>query len=747
MSNRFHDRLTDTAHERPPEKPLLGRWQCDPGPQGGTLNTFSPAPATFLVPDGDHRWSWVAGGEPEPAAGAFDRLDVPDEVTRAAVADLGGLLGHLEGGGRTWLGWLEVPPVCTGFSERIQVQPLERHILEHLPHLQEVCRRPRMHLEVTVEKVRVEKARRVPPRAVEYLTAHTEDWEELKVRSVRPRKILSVLAEDKLDIYENRVVARLIDHLLTHVHRRIDVVERLKRHYEEVASFNDPASEATHWIRSRIYTLWGEFTEAEQGRRRAEQTLAVLEALRRELSGLLDSPLYRAVPRRAHIPASLRTTNILVNDQHYRHVARLWRLWARNQLARAATPRQVFDEYQHLCGSFDAFAMLLASRALGDLGFLPGEDRAPTRGGPPLELEADWGVVQVSWRNDGTIRLDGAGHDQPLIIVPLVAALSSGGADRVRERLRELSPPVATPRADARRGEPKRGAARQAGHGDCLRVVFYPGTAAERERLPADLGRTLNTLGNDRLPAEREGAGVLPVSPLSIESLERVARVIRWWLFDSLLCSYPPGTVACPGGVRQCGELPGDWVRWDEGGTGLRVVRPPRPPERERWREWLTRVRQHFQRQGARATVPQSRLDAVESGIENAVGQLQPLARCPLGFCRAGTSVEQFAPRKDREQELTLFAASCEHAEWELRQCELCGGRYPVLLPKGFTQREVERLPGWVDRLLGRDVLAIPCWAVHGQGSFICPRCGGCKNTGRAEAGACLRCGREGCSR
>ncbi len=497
-------------------------------------------------------------------------------------------------------------------------------------------------------------------------------------------------------------------------------------------------------LKKRVYTLWGEFTEAEQRRRRAEQTLAVLDGFRRDLSALLDSSLYRAVPRRAHVPMSLRPTNILVNDQHYRHVARLWRLWAHNEVAWAVTPRQIFDAHQDLCRSFDAFALLLVSRALADLGFLPGEDRALLRGGPPLKVEAAWGVVQVSWLEDGTIRLDGAGHEESLHIVPVVAVLSAGGADRARERMRELYAPPESHKADAGRRDPGHRSTPQAGRGECLRAVLYPGTAAEPEKLPPDLGRMLYTVGNDRLASEPEGLGVLPVSPLSIESLERVARLVRWWLFDSLLSSYPPPAVACPPGLRLSGDL-GDWLRRDDAGTGLRVVRPLRPGERERWKNWLTRLRQHLQRQGARAAFPEFRLDAVETAIDGAVACLQSLARCPLGVCRVETGAELFEPRRDRDQGLTLFKASCEHAVWELRQCDLCGERYPILLPQNFNLRNLERTPGWVDRLLGRDVLAVPCCAVHGEGAFICPRCGGCKNAGRAEAGACLRCG-GGCS-
>jgi hypothetical protein len=615
---------------------------------------------------------------------------------------------------------------------------LDADIVNHLPHLREVCRRPRMQLEVTVERVRSEQARRMPPRATEYLASHTEDWEELRINSVRPRRVLSVLADDQLDIYENRVVARLLDHLLDYLNDRIEDVRQLRHVLQEVVSYDDPASEATHWIRHRIYELWGKASEAEQGQRRAEQTLDFLENLRREVAALLDSALYRAIPRRARVASSLRTTNILVNDQHYRHVATLWQRWSRSRAARATTPRELFDLRQRLCRSFDAFVVLTVCLALDGLGFRSRDDRGPSRGGPPIALEGSGATLLLTWREDGTLRLDQTSGTVPMHLVPLASALSGGSNhERVRLRIADLASGAVRPaEADPR---PHSGKATDGPQEDPgFRIVLYPGSAQEWAALPADLARLLNTPGMDRLPSEERVARLLPVSPLSVHSLERVARAIRWWVLDGLYTRYPAPEVPFPARAQQYGAIPGEWLALSAGRRSVRVRRPPSAAEKARWAEWLSATRRQVLREGRRAQVTSDQITDLEQHVERAILALERLTHCPLRLPCEGA--ERFEPRQDRDGEYTLFFACCAHATWELRQCEFCRKRYPVLLPRSFRPREVCRRSGWVDQLLGQDVLAVPCWSRWGGGDFICPRCGRCKNAERAQEGGCLRC-------
>ena len=138
---------------------------------------------------------------------------------------------------------------------------------EHVGHLAEVCRRPRTHLRVEIERTPVSRARRFPAQAANYLAAHTEDWERPTLRAVVPKRILAVVREDQFDIYENRVAVRLVDHLVTYLRRRILEVSRLLRVFEEAGDHGSSAAGGSHWRQRRIYQLWGDAIDASEARR------------------------------------------------------------------------------------------------------------------------------------------------------------------------------------------------------------------------------------------------------------------------------------------------------------------------------------------------------------------------------------------------------------------------------------------------------------------------------------------------
>src|SRR5262249_55048479 len=159
---------------------------------------------------------------------------------------------------------LDLSPLVPGMSNRVEFQRFEQLLKENVGHLKEVCRRPRTHLRVEVERMAVSRARRFPAQAANYLAAHTEDWERPTLRSVVPKRILATVREDQFDIYENRVVVRLVDHLAVYLRRRIREVTRLLRVFEEAAGNHDAAAGGSHWRQRRIYKLWGETLDASE---------------------------------------------------------------------------------------------------------------------------------------------------------------------------------------------------------------------------------------------------------------------------------------------------------------------------------------------------------------------------------------------------------------------------------------------------------------------------------------------------
>jgi hypothetical protein len=126
-------------------------------------------------------------------------------------------------------------------EQQIELQPLDKEIINYLRYLEEVCRKPHTHLEMDAERVPVSKARRLSPKSATYLAAHTEDWEHRTISGVYPKRILSLTNNEYWNIYENRVAARLIDKLRNFLHHRINTI----RQYQDTLSKIEDYSEKT----------------------------------------------------------------------------------------------------------------------------------------------------------------------------------------------------------------------------------------------------------------------------------------------------------------------------------------------------------------------------------------------------------------------------------------------------------------------------------------------------------------------
>jgi hypothetical protein len=96
-----------------------------------------------------------------------------------------------------------------------------------------------------------------------------------------------------------------------------------------------------HWRnRNRICSLWGDQFQAGSALKTADKTLKLLKQLQYKLRGLLDTELYRAIPKQATVGNTLKRTNILIDDQHYRYVDRLWQAWMPGSVATHRLPNR-----------------------------------------------------------------------------------------------------------------------------------------------------------------------------------------------------------------------------------------------------------------------------------------------------------------------------------------------------------------------------------------------------------------------
>ncbi len=732
----YRDRFTGRRVSTPPlTGTLVGRWVLDVDTVEVFMNSAAAAAGEFLVPEASGHWH-VLTGEGERQSGTVARAHAPEDLEAESVRTIGDRLDELAESGATWLEWIDVVPLVPGISEQVDLLPLERLIQDqrNFGALKAICWKPRAHLHVEIERAPVSKARRVPAAAASYLAAHTEDWDRPLLRGILPKRILAEVRQDQVDIYENRVAARLLDNLGAYLNRRIQLLRRLLKVFQEKEDYSSSIG-GTYQRERRMSQLWGESIDANEGRRKAEVALKDLEALKYRLMGLLGSPLYEEVPRRAHVATTLKTTNVLANDQHYRRVAELWREWARTGAGRTRSPAELHAEAQRLSRGLDAFAMLLAVRALDTLGYEPSEAALdePIARGTALPVQGHGLELTLSWRSDGTIGV-GAG-ERELTIVALTANLSAGGDDRVRESLRRIR--TALDERDNR---------------DLL--VLFLASDEGQASTEAELLASLHTVGNDPRHA-LTGVGCLPVSPWELGSTERVARALRWFLSSARFLDYPLRVVV-PEGARDLIDLRehARWIASVDGGATLELRTPPHDYEWEALdvesiariaeanlqvaradHQRLTDELRDAVRRGKTGSLVRQKHDAHEEVLRceriakasndlaeqlcGAHARAIALLECPT--CgRTADPARDFQPR-DRGS----FRCECRGCgtTWGTRLCG-DGHRYATMLPSGDFVDAVQQGPGWEDRVYGCDILALPARRSDGQWGFVCPECG-----------------------
>lgn len=722
MSPSFVHRVSGARTTRPPARTVPGVWEAAADAQAAFLNTVPMRVGDLLVPDSLHRWTLVSESG-ERLEGHFDPALEPDPYDAENVAALGARLREEA----SLAGWLHVPPLVPSLPAQVHMQPLETAVAGRLEHLQVVCHEPKSHLHSELELVRVSRARRVPLRALARLASHPEDWERRTLSGVRPQRVLSVVADERLDIYENRVTARLVDRLLEHLRRRIGQLTQIMRMMDAVMD-QEGAASGTIWRRNRLFELLGWTMVDASHRETARRTRHALLSLHDQLLVLRDSPLYRGVSLHARVAPELKPTNILTKDPHYRQVAALWRDSVQSTPSLERTPRQRFEQEQQQVRDFDRVALLVVLHALQACGFTlaePGADEVSE-----WSATGPWGMVRLHVDDWRCVTLIGSGGEARVRLVPVFACLARAPEARLEHLLAELE--ARTPEASARRRRVRDAPGRAVEFTDT--IVLYLGSAEDRARLSPRMRTRIYDFGADRGGARVGRPGFLPLSLSEIESVERVARALRWCLMGPILSALPVRTTV-PNQVRA--NLPRDGLlRFIPGSNVAELVRVPGPAE---WEALERTIEAELRAASGRGKAARGQVDEVErfrSVLEEGVSCLQQLSRCPL--CEASGERENSFPAQG---DLT-FAWRCAECDtqWGTRRCNSCQKSYPYLLPKlPDRDRPTTYGPEWLDRTYGADLLAVPCWERPGGGTYICPRCGYCHSAEPLRS-RCRRC-------
>ena len=263
------------------------------------------------------------------------------------------------------------PLIPSEMADLAELNDLDKTLLQVIEkgHLDEIALRPRFAMKYETELTELSRVQRMAPSAVNRLAAHSEDWHRRTISGVLPSKLLALQSDDDWAIYENLVFARLLDHLDSYVRFRLAETEQMHEKYQEALKLAG-AEEIYHQLRRRLCTLWGDAMKdvpTEKALNASAEAIEFFSQAKRKIGLLRQGNLYKKVPRSAHVPAQIRNTNILVHDQHYRHLRTLWHLHQTRTADIEKSPAEIHAANQRVLEDFSVYLRMMLDRVLSDM--------------------------------------------------------------------------------------------------------------------------------------------------------------------------------------------------------------------------------------------------------------------------------------------------------------------------------------------------------------------------------------------
>jgi hypothetical protein len=670
---------------------------------------------------------WFDGApmlDTEPGGANRDNLESDDLDTIAAV-------GHRLAVAVSTGSWeaLRNEKLVSGYDIRsIVVLEREKVLAQHLPSIEKLGEKFFTRLTERVELLPVARARKPARRAFDRLAGHTEDWAARTLAGPVPRRVMAVMRDEEADLYENRMVTELVHPILSTALR--DRIEKLHRLKEELSEIQLMDHEGFRRRTTRLYELWrteiggaaddAEDQDAWAALNTVKGVLLKVQALARRVGVVRGSTLAKQIKGRRTGSRGLRRTNAIDSDPDYRGAGLVWKAYERPpDDHESAYERAHRLQLRH--AAFDDFAFTLVLRALESWDYRPADDRLPTSSNA-VALTGRWGVAELGRGNDGVLLL--TSHGRRTRIVPVIDLLArADSADEVATRWSEV-----TAVADERT------------------VVLHLTSRVTLRDLPGALAQPLSSAGRDELQAS---VTAVPVSPLEITSLERVARAVGDAVLTPALEAYP---VTVTVGEEPLARRLVEYL--DQAGVSrlssplfwrddheLRVRRPPDPSERGGLQAALDDLRGRTRGHGWERHVA-GQIERLGDELDRAFATAGQLLLCP----GCGTA----AVARNLEREGDLFTVSCSGCgtRWGHDRCgnRACRARIPVIEPGRAAPSPSVTGPGWVERVYGQEALASPCWARSAQIAYVCPSCRVCQSRSEAAASDCVRCAGLGSS-
>lgn len=343
--------------------------------------------------------------------------------------------------GSSWKSLERLAPLDPGLARAAEERHEETELRAALPFIQTVCHKPRSHLRNEEYREPVGRVRRISARTVETLACHSEDWQAVTFRGVRPSRLLAQLVEEDLGIYENRALVVLIRRMTELLSVRVAGLRSLLTQLE-IAESQGELDRGSRFRRERICLLLKDaFFDQQPAAALVRALYERLELHLRELRSLQASTLLRHARGFAPVRSPLRSTNLFRGNEAYRRVEALWRVWMESSdLPKPPNVDQLLRQRRNRIEAHRRFVALITLRALRSV-FSSACETADISMTQPLPLERGWCLRQSA---SGSLLLEKSGACAAAII-PLCSGYSREQAEKVDAQF-ERRPRASAPR-------------------------------------------------------------------------------------------------------------------------------------------------------------------------------------------------------------------------------------------------------------------------------------------------------------
>ena len=250
-------------------------------------------------------------------------------------------------------------PMVQDLSSSIELTVFEEKLLNNLIHFKCMFSRPYSKLNRKIDKVNVARAKRIPPKGLQYLSSHSEDWLHRSISEFQPRRIKHEELDEYFDVFENQI-------LFAFVERAKRKISKHKRQAEKNAKLLEDGENATNAklyddsenkfsldksirlqklqrlvIKQKESKEWDKNNsnpdenndKSSEGKKMSElnrSTIDSLAEIKKTLNQINKSVIFEEVNKAQARKLKWHTTNCLSNDKHYKCLSGLWSLLFKN---------------------------------------------------------------------------------------------------------------------------------------------------------------------------------------------------------------------------------------------------------------------------------------------------------------------------------------------------------------------------------------------------------------------------------